>query len=169
MVLLGLRNNWLGTKANLDMHTIIREAVASDLAAILKLYRHLHALDAPLSADRAEAVWADLLASSFVKVIVAECDGFLASSCTLAIIPNLTRGARPYGVIENVVTDQTWRKKGLGHAVLERALTTAWSSRCYKVLLATGSQRPETHRFYETAGFTKNKKIYFQADAPIGA
>jgi GNAT superfamily N-acetyltransferase len=148
------------------MQIPIREAIASDLRALLDLYKHLHADDAPLALGRAEEVWASLLASGLMKVFVADCGGVLVSSCTMAIIPNMTRGARPYGVIENVVTNRDWRNRGLGGAVLAEALHVAWRAGCYKVMLATGSQRPETLRFYEGAGFAKGVKTFLQASAP---
>lgn len=62
-------------------------------------------------------------------------DGGLVASCTLTLTPNLTRGCRPYGVIENVVTDVGFRKRGFAKAVLEKALAFCWSSNCYKVML----------------------------------
>jgi GNAT superfamily N-acetyltransferase len=148
------------------MQIPIREAIASDLPALLDLYEHLHADDEPLARTKAEEVWAGLLASGLIRVFVADCEGVLVSSCTLAVIPNMTRGARPYGVIENVVTHREWRKKGLGRIVLAQALEAAWRAGCYKVMLATGSQQPETLRFYESAGFTRGVKTFFQASAP---
>lgn len=48
-------------------------------------------------------------------------DGGLVASCTLTLTPNLTRGCRPYGVIENVVTDVGFRKRGFAKAVLEKS------------------------------------------------
>jgi len=88
--------------------------------------------------------------------------GALIASCTLVIIPNLTRGARPYGLIENVVTHQDHRRTGLGRAVLSAALESAWNANCYKVMLATGSRREESLRFYEGAGFERGTKAFFQ-------
>ncbi|WP_454858296.1 GNAT family N-acetyltransferase [Rhizobium binxianense] len=93
-------------------------------------------------------------------------EGKLVSSCTLAIVPNLSRGARPYGVIENVVTDADHRKMGLGRAVLHAARDKAWEANCYKVLLATGFQRESTLRFYEGAGFQRGGKTYFEIRRP---
>jgi GNAT superfamily N-acetyltransferase len=92
--------------------------------------------------------------------------GELIGSCTLAIVPNLSRGARPYGVIENVVTDAARRRSGVGRAVLQAALDKAWRADCYKVLLATGSKRESTLRFYEGAGFTRDAKTYFEIRRP---
>ena len=114
----------------------------------------------------AAPVWAAVLGSGLTTPFVAEIEGRLVSSCTLAIVPNLSRGARPYGVIENVVTDEGHRRAGLGRAVLEAALDKAWAADCYKVLLATGSRRESTLRFYEGVGFTRDAKTYFEIRRP---
>jgi GNAT superfamily N-acetyltransferase len=100
--------------------------------------------------------------SGMMTVFVAEVDGVLASSCSLAIIPNLTRGVRPYALVENVVTHADHRKRGLARSVLMAALDAAWAADCYKVMLATGSKNPETLRFYEQCGFQRGGKTFFQ-------
>jgi len=90
-------------------------------------------------------------------------DGSLVSSCTLTIIPNLTRGCRPYGVIENVVTHVAHRRRGYAKAVLLEALGDAWAANCYKVMLLTGRKDEATFRFYESVGFDRNGKQAFIA------
>ena len=82
---------------------MIREANASDLNALLALYLDLHETRLP-DADRAEAAWRKILADPDHHVLVYELDGEIVSSCVCAVIPNLTRNARPYALIENVVT-----------------------------------------------------------------
>jgi hypothetical protein len=47
--------------------------------------------------------------------------------------------------------------------VLRAALDNARQAGCYKVMLATGSRREETLRFYEQAGFERGVKTFFQA------
>jgi ribosomal protein S18 acetylase RimI-like enzyme len=145
---------------------IIRSAAEHDLPAVLKLYRHLHPHDPELDTATAKRVWSSLLTSSFMTVIVAQAAELLVSSCTLAIVPNLSRGGRSYGVIENVVTHADYRQLGLGRRVLAHALEIAWQADCYKVLLATGSQRETTLRFYEGAGFQRGGKTYFEVRRP---
>ena len=86
-----------------------------------------------------------------MTVIVAEAAKRLVSSCTLAIVPNLSRGGRSYGVIENVVTHADHRKLGFGRRVLAYALDVAAQADCYKVHLATGSKQEATLRFWERA------------------
>ncbi|KJC62534.1 GCN5 family acetyltransferase [Bradyrhizobium sp. LTSPM299] len=145
---------------------IVRPAAAHDLPELLKLYRHLHPHDPQLEAATAERVWSKLLTSGVMTVIVAQAAELLVSSCTLAIVPNLTRGGRSYGVIENVVTHADYRRLGLGRQVLAHALDVAWQADCYKVLLATGSKRETTLRFYEEAGFHRDGKTYFEVRRP---
>ena len=145
---------------------VIRPATSEDLAGVLALYRQLNPDDPALDVASAGPVWAAVLGSGLTTPFVAEIEGRLVSSCTLAIVPNLSRGARPYGVIENVVTDAGHRRSGLGRAVLEAALDKAWAADCYKVLLATGSRRESTLRFYEGVGFTRDAKTYFEIRRP---
>lgn len=144
----------------------IRPATPADLPGVLALYRQLNPGDPVLDLDAAEPVWAALLSSGLTTPFVADMAGRLVSSCTLAIVPNLSRGARPYGVIENVVTHADHRRTGLGRAVLNAALDKAWNADCYKVLLATGSRREATLRFYEGAGFQRDGKTYFEIRRP---
>lgn len=145
---------------------MIRPARQADLPGILALYRHLNPDDPIPEAAKAGAVWSSLLGAQLVTVLVAEIADALVASCTLVIVPNLTRNARPYGLIENVVTHQDHRRGGLGRAVLQAALDIAWAADCYKVMLATGSRREETLRFYENAGFERGGKTFFQARKP---
>jgi GNAT superfamily N-acetyltransferase len=133
----------------------VRTAQPADLPGLLALYAQLNPDDPPL--DNPESAYANLLAAPGLTVFVLEAAGILAATCTLVVIPNLTRAARPYALIENVVTDAAHRNRGHGRAVIEAALNAAWVGGCYKVMLLTGSKRPETLRFYEGVGFTQNK------------
>ncbi|MGY8707465.1 GNAT family N-acetyltransferase [Bradyrhizobium sp. 18BD] len=141
---------------------IIRSATQDDLPQVLSLYRHLHPHEPQLETAKVEHVWRTLLVSDFMTVIVAQTAELLVSSCTLAIVPNLSRGGRSYGVIENVVTHADYRKLGLGRRVLAHALDIAVRADCYKVHLATGSKQETTLRFYEGAGFHRGAKTYFE-------
>jgi len=141
---------------------VIRVAKSGDLQELLKLYRHLNSDDAAPDPARAAGAWSKLLASEAIDVIVADLDGMLVSSCVLAVIPNLTRGARSFAVIENVVTHGDYRRRGFGRSVLGAALSMAWEAGCYKVMLATGSKNEATLRFYEGVGFERGGKIFFQ-------
>ena len=147
----------------------IRGVSPHELSEILDLYNYLHATDLPLpDSDQVQSVWDEILHDTKIHYLVADLDGLLVGSCILTIIPNLTRGARPYGVIENVVTHPDHRRLGIGTQLLARALQISWEKGCYKVLLMTGSTDKAVHQFYEKAGFNKGVKTGFVAVATDG-
>ncbi|WP_235035307.1 GNAT family N-acetyltransferase [Roseomonas sp. 18066] len=141
----------------------VRPATAADLPGLLALLAQLNPEDAPPDLPAAAAALAAGEASGLVTVLVVEIDGTVGATCTLVVVPNLTRGTRPWAVVENVVTDAGHRRQGLGRKVLQAALDRAWAAGCYKVMLATGSQRQGTLLFYEAAGFIRGEKTFFQA------
>lgn len=142
----------------------IKELRQSELNQLLELYRHLHESDDPLPPDDVvKAVWNDIQDDQNDNCFGLFEDGILVSSCVLCIIPNLTRGCKPYGVIENVVTHSDFRRRGFGKAILEHALDHAWRQGCYKVMLLTGQKNEDTYRFYESAGFDRHAKQAFLA------
>jgi GNAT superfamily N-acetyltransferase len=142
----------------------LREIQAHELQSLLGLYTHLHERDdPPRSPAAAEEVWTEALANPRIKYFGGFASGSLVSTCTLTVIPNLTRACRPYGVVENVVTHAVHRRQGWGKAVLSHALDYAWRQNCYKVMLLTGRNDQATLRFYERAGFDPNGKHGFVA------
>lgn len=145
-----------------------RRALETDLAAILRLYGFLQPDDPVLDPQTVpvQAHWHSILADARLRYFVAETEEQIVATCALALIPNLTRNLRPYGVIENVVTDPEYRRRGCATQVLRSALEDAWREGCYKVMLSTGSKREETLRFYEKAGFRRGVKTGFVAYQP---
>jgi GNAT superfamily N-acetyltransferase len=142
----------------------VRELTKDDLQLLLDLYIHLHDTDSPLpERECVESVWIEALNNKSIKYFGYYLGSSLVSSCTISVIPNLTRSCRPYGVIENVVTHGQFRRKGYGHAVISAALEFAWDRNCYKVMLMTGQLDEGTFKFYESAGFKRNKKEAFIA------
>ena len=145
----------------------VHELAPSELGDLLALYRHLHEADDPLpDAATVDAVWRELLGNPRCRYYGIRAGAELVASCTVTVVAKLTRGCRPYGVIENVVTHADHRQQGLGKAVLARALAFAWSQGCYKVMLMTGRKDEATFRFYESAGFSRDGKQAFIAKAP---
>ena len=135
----------------------IRTAAENDLPALLALYRQLHPDDEPVPLAVASNRLAQLLRYPGSSILVGIRDDALVATCTLIVIPNLTRGATPYALIENVVTDARHRKRGYGKLILEAAMAAAWRHGCYKVMLLTGSTDPATLKFYQEAGFAQSK------------
>lgn len=143
---------------------LIRRLEPGDLDDLLTLYTHLHEDDDPLPESAVvESVWRELMDGPWHQILGGFASGLLVASCALTVIPNLTRGCRPFGLIENVVTHAGHRRRGYGRLVLQEALKVAWSANCYKVMLLTGRPDEATLRFYESAGFDRQGKQGFVA------
>ena len=140
---------------------MLREAKKDDLNAILELYLYLHEDSIPEADDHLQDAWDQILNDPNHHLIVNEVDGKIVSSCVCVIIPNLTRGVRPYAFIENVVTHEKYRGRGYAGQCLEYARNIALKENCYKMMLLTGSKTPATLRFYEQAGYNSSDKTAF--------
>ena len=140
---------------------MLREAVTNDLNALLELYLHLHEDSIPADDAHLRQTWDQIIADPNHHIIVNEIDGKIVSSCVCVIIPNLTRGIRPYAFVENVVTSADNRCHGYARECLDYAKAIAQRENCYKMMLMTGSKNPATLRFYENAGYNSNDKTAF--------
>lgn len=140
---------------------MIREINATDFDGLMLLYTQLHSNPFPEKSDKLETLWHKILSDPNHHIIVAELDGKIVSSCVCVIIPNLTHSQQPYAVIENVITDSAYRKRGLATACLNYAKEIAQKENCYKLMLLTGSKEETTLKFYEQAGYNCNDKTAF--------
>ncbi|MDJ0824530.1 MAG: GNAT family N-acetyltransferase [Rhodobacter sp.] len=140
---------------NFDIQT--RSASAADAEALLTLYDTLSSDNERCPLELAKQNISRICQIDGSAVLLGEINGEALTTCTLIVIPNLSRGGRPYAVIENVVTHPGHRGRGLGKAVLDAACERAWSHDCYKVMLSTGSTRPAILSFYESAGFEQSR------------
>ena len=140
---------------------MLREAGYDDLNALLELYLYLHEESIPADDEHLRSTWDQIIGDPNHHIIVNEIDGKIVSSCVCVIIPNLTRGVRPYAFIENVVTHADHRCRGYARECLDYAKSIAVKENCYKMMLLTGSKNPATLRFYENAGYNSNDKTAF--------
>ena len=136
---------------------IIRPAIKSDLPQLLDIYQELTGDETKVLNANAAIIFDHFLKYEGSQIFLGLFDNIIVSTCTVIVVPNLTRNGTPYGLIENVVTRQSHQKKGHGRAVLKAAVEHAWSKNCYKVMLLTGSNDPETHKFYSGCGFKQDK------------
>ena len=145
---------------------MIREARGDDFEGLMVLYAQLQPLDPVLEDGSDRRVFDRILGADDLHLFVLEEQGDLSATCYLNVIPNITRRASPYGIIENVVTLETLRNAGRGKQIIGHALDFAWARGCYKVMLQTGSRREATHNFYKACGFRADDKFAFVARPP---
>lgn len=140
---------------------MVREAMKKDLDEVLKLYLFLHEKSIPEQSEHLISTWNQIVDDENHHLIVNIIDNKIVSSCACVIIPNLTRGVRPYAFIENVVTHKDYRGKGYATECLHYARNIAVKQNCYKMMLLTGSKEPKTLRFYQNAGYNSTDKTAF--------
>lgn len=140
---------------------MIREIEFYDLDGLMKLYTQLHGNEIPDKTNDLLLLWNKIISDKDHHIIVAEEDGKIVSSCVCVIVPNLTHNQRPYALVENVVTDENYRNRGLATACLDYAKSIAQKENCYKIMLMTGSKKESTLNFYRRAGYNSDDKTAF--------
>lgn len=136
----------------------VRAARAEDLGRLLELYRSLegpYTGVAELEGEAAGRRFAEVMADGRQTTLVAEEDGEVVGTLVIVILPNLGHGGAPYAVVENVVTDEAWRGRGAGRALIEAAAVRAREAGAYKLALCSNLERTGAHEFYEAVGLRK--------------
>ena len=140
---------------------MIREIQPNERNGLLRLYTQLHGNAIPEDTEALSTLWQRILNDPDHHIVVAVEDGRIVSSCVCVIIPNLTHNQQPYALIENVITDEAYRGKGLATACLDYAREIARQENCYKMMLLTGSKDRGVLEFYEKAGYNSSDKTAF--------
>lgn len=140
----------------------IRPLVPDDFDACSALYRYLHTdVDSQPTREMLLAVWNELIEDPRMIYLGAFAGDRLVAVCNAAVVLNLTRGARPFAVVENVITHPDYRSRGIGSALFSEVVKSCTRHNCYKVMLMSDNRRTEAHAFYRSVGFEQNIKQAF--------
>ena len=139
----------------------ILKITAKDLDTLMDLYVQLSPINEGLSVEKRDEIWEQIQKDDKITYLGAYENDQLIATCFLTIIPNLSNQGRPIGFIENVVTDEKWRGKGVGTKLLQEAIAMAKAQNCYKVFLESGIARTDAHEFYKSLGFDDTRKKAF--------
>ncbi|SEA10458.1 GNAT family N-acetyltransferase [Rubrimonas cliftonensis] len=133
----------------------MRDAEAGDVEAIVAMLA-----DDPLGAAREApgdpgyaAAFAAIAADPGERLMVAAIDGAVVGCLQLGVVPTLSRRGASRAVIEGVRVAAPWRSRGVGAAMVRRAVEIARARGCAMVQLATDRSRTDAQRFYARLGF----------------
>lgn len=143
-----------------------RPATFADLPRLLALFRASEFSAAAEPIERAEHIFREMLDAAGVDMFVTDDGDRIGATCMLVTAPNLLRGGRRHGFIENVVAHPALRGMGHGTAVVRAALARAWAVDCHHVLLQSGRPDPGVHHFYEGLGFRPGLRTAYVAHRP---
>jgi len=102
----------------------IRPALLEDLPHLTALYTHLNPNDPPCPPETAAEALGSINALKGSAVLIGVFDGILVTSCTVFVLPNLTRGGDPYALIENRRDTQRLPKPRLRQSNSEGGFST---------------------------------------------
>ncbi len=108
-----------------------------------------------LPTEKAKEILKKIKSDSNYKIFVAtNSEDKIVGSTTLLIEQKFTHEGGLAGHIEDVVVHGTYQRKGVGTALMKRAVEAAKEAGCYKVILDCSEKNVP---FYEKLGFKKHE------------
>jgi GNAT superfamily N-acetyltransferase len=130
----------------------VRRAELTDLRQLIELFNEMHEESDIVSAE-AQQTLIEVLAESNRAVLVAEIDGVVVGTVDVAVHGNLSRGMKPWAIVENVMVTEAARRKGVARALMTSAEHFARESGCYKIQLVSGIENHASHHLYRLLGY----------------
>ena len=136
----------------------VRTATEKDIPRILELYRQLSFNPPPAGApvpsvEEYRRVFNEMSAMPGYQLLVAEEGGKVIGTTVLAILPGFAHDVSPFAVVEYVVVDEPYRRRGIGKLLMDYVIAQAKEACCYKIMLTSDNRREQAHKFYESLGF----------------
>lgn len=136
----------------------IRQAQASDASAVEKLYRQLHTLSEPVvSPERI----AEIAAGDLTYLLICEDAEKIIATALVCLCQDVMFGNQPFAVVENVVVDKDYLRKGIGKNLMDYIEDLCLQRNCSKIMLQTSSSNRSARSFYTSIGYDPNGKIGF--------
>jgi GNAT superfamily N-acetyltransferase len=66
----------------------------------------------------------------------------------------------PFGLMEDLYVDESYRGQGIGSELVERVISRAEEEGCYKLICTSRYPKVSVHKLYEKLGFTDHGKEF---------
>ncbi|MGB9980071.1 GNAT family N-acetyltransferase [Methanobacterium sp.] len=132
----------------------IRRMVKKDIPELTLLYKQFWDEDSPIKLM--EKKFTELRENPNYVFISALEKNHLIGSVSGIICEELYGECKPFLVIENLIVDQKYRRKGTGKALMNEIEKIATERGCYQILLITHNDRTDAIAFYESLGFNQS-------------
>lgn len=135
---------------------IWRDAVLADLETVVALIRQdsRTPIDQGASLERLTEAFHAIAAKSDAQLIVGERDGHVVATYQLFVIDAVSLSAPRRVQIEDVRVDAAVRRQGIGASLMADAEARASAAGATLVQLMSSQARHDTHRFYQSLGYT---------------
>jgi ribosomal protein S18 acetylase RimI-like enzyme len=139
---------------------LIRQAVSSDIPALLKLLELLFSIEKDFicNAEKQTQGLELLLEESRAAVLVAEEDSQIIGMCTGQLVISTAEGGHS-ALVEDVVVLPAWQGKGIGRRLVRAVSEWAVQQGASRVQLLADRNNAPALLFYQKIGFTKTEMI----------
>lgn len=131
----------------------IRYAKPDDLARLQDLYHQLIPDESPDTDEMRRTLSRILDHLKSVSIVVAELDGLIVATCQIIVYDNLIRTPQKKAVLDSVVVDEPFRRKGIGTAMLRWSIEELKRRQCKIIHVSFAAKRKAAPGLYRKAGF----------------
>lgn len=135
----------------------IRIAGKEDLKNILHILAQPDMADGDVpEGDKAIMIFDKLKTHENHELYVITHDDEIVGTFALFFINHFTHGGASSAIIEDIAVRSDWQRHGLGKLMNSFACQRAKELNCYKIVLSSGEQRKDAHKFYEAQGYIQH-------------
>lgn len=124
-----------------------------DLAELALLYEELGVAASNLKKMTENFDWMQTNSDYFL-LGARDVNNKLVGSLLAIVCRDVSGECRPFMVLENMIVSGICRGMGIGKQLIQQAECIARQRGCFYIMLVSGSQRKEAHRFYESLGYS---------------
>lgn len=146
--------------------TNIRRATGEDVEQMADLLALLFSIEVDFTIDRKRQLdgLRLLLASPTSLVLVAETDSGLVGMCTAQQTISTAEGG-PAFLVEDLVIEESWRRRGIGQELLEEIAVNARNRGISRLQLLCDTTNSEALAFYGRQGWQKTRLICLRSNS----
>lgn len=129
----------------------IRRTTKEDIKELALLYKQFWNEDSLI--ELMEIKFIELQENPNYILLSALEENHLIGSVLGIICEELYGECKPFLLIEDLIVDHKYRRKGIGKALMTEIEKLALENDCYQILLITHNDRKDVIAFYESLGF----------------
>lgn len=142
------------------MGIVIRKASTTDVDQLSALFIEFTGTHSDREAMKRQI---ELISEKPEYYVAVACDGDQLIGSAMGIVcQDLCGNCKPFMLIENVVVDPAYRRKGIGKQLMSELENFGKENQCKYVILVSEAKRTDSHKFYEAIGYPQGEEFGFK-------
>jgi len=138
----------------------IRKIDKDDLSSLIILYKQFWGDISNL--QKMQTLYNELIKNPDYIILCAEIEQKVVGTVMGVVCYELYGECKPFMVMENLVIDKSYRKKGIAKLLLTELEMIAKNKKCSQIQFITEKNRNDAVSFYTAMGFDPNSHIGFK-------